>query len=85
MTDCDWVQRLFSYAADPKVKRDLSTMRCIDAWQGHLHRRFASIHIAGTNGKGSVALKIASALQERAVAWVSIRRRIYQLIANAFR
>ena len=59
----DWVQRLFSCAVHSTDKRDLLTMRSIDSWQGHLHRRFASIHIAGTNGKGSVALKIATALR----------------------
>jgi len=63
MISSDWVKRLFSCAGCAKEKRDLSTMCCFDEWQGHLHRRFASIHIAGTNGKGSVALKIASALQ----------------------
>ncbi len=63
MTYCDWLLRLFSCAGNLRLKRDLSTMRCIDAWQGCLHHRFASIHIAGTNGKGSVALKIASAMQ----------------------
>lgn len=62
MTAADWVQRLFSYAARPRAARNLLTMRSIDAWQNHLHRRFNSIHVAGTNGKGSVALKIASAL-----------------------
>jgi dihydrofolate synthase/folylpolyglutamate synthase len=38
-------------------------MRRIDAAQGHLHRKFKSIHVAGTNGKGSVSHKIAAALQ----------------------
>lgn len=57
------IQRLFSSAYRSKGKRDLSTMRCIDAWQNHLHRRYSTIHIAGTNGKGSVSLKIASALR----------------------
>lgn len=63
MNQVNWIERLFSCAARPKARRDLSTIRCIDEWQGHLHRRFASVHIAGTNGKGSVALKIATALR----------------------
>ncbi len=39
-------------------------MRRIDQEQKHLHRYFRSIHVAGTNGKGSVCHKIAAALQE---------------------
>ena len=62
MTCSDLVQRLFSYAGRTQAIKGLSNMRRIDAWQGHLHRRFATVHIAGTNGKGSVTLKIASAL-----------------------
>ena len=38
-------------------------MRRIDALQGHLHQHFRSIHVAGTNGKGSVCHKIAAALE----------------------
>lgn len=58
-----WVERLFSCAACSKTIPDLSTMLAIDEWQGRLHRRFSSILIAGTNGKGSTALKIANALR----------------------
>ena len=38
-------------------------MRRHDAKLGYPHRQFKSIHIAGTNGKGSVATKIAAVLQ----------------------
>lgn len=38
-------------------------MRAIDKAQGYLHQNFRSIHVGGTNGKGSVCHKIASALQ----------------------
>lgn len=57
------IHRLFSYPARGNGK-DLSVMQKIDAWQNHLHRRFETIHVAGTNGKGSVTTKIASALQK---------------------
>jgi dihydrofolate synthase / folylpolyglutamate synthase len=55
-------QLLFSYVRR-KPLRDLSTMLALDAWIGSPHRNFSSIHVAGTNGKGSVALKIATALE----------------------
>jgi len=45
------------------MERYFSNMQRIDHWQGFPHRQFSSIHITGTNGKGSVSLKIATALQ----------------------
>lgn len=43
-------------------KPGLERMRAFDAYLGYPSRRFKSIHIAGTNGKGSVANMMASAL-----------------------
>lgn len=40
-------------------------LRRSDARLGHPHRQFQSIHVAGTNGKGSVATKMAAVLQNR--------------------
>ncbi len=45
-------------------KKDLGRTLELDEYFGHPHRRFRSIHIAGTNGKGSVAHSLASILQE---------------------
>ena len=45
-------------------KADLDTTIRIDEYFGHPHINFKSIHIAGTNGKGSVSHMIASILQE---------------------
>ena len=45
-------------------KEGLSNTHALDARLGHPHRRFKSIHVAGTNGKGSVSHSIASILQE---------------------
>lgn len=44
------------------MRLGLERMERFDAALGHPSRAFQSIHIAGTNGKGSVATKIASAL-----------------------
>ncbi|MBQ7709060.1 MAG: bifunctional folylpolyglutamate synthase/dihydrofolate synthase [Bacteroidales bacterium] len=43
-------------------KPGLERMQAFEAALGHPSRRFRSIHIAGTNGKGSVANMLASAL-----------------------
>jgi dihydrofolate synthase / folylpolyglutamate synthase len=45
-------------------KADLRNTMELDKYFGHPHKKFQSIHIAGTNGKGSVSHMIASILQE---------------------
>ncbi len=45
-------------------KDDLSNILTLDNYLGHPHLSFKSIHVAGTNGKGSVSHMIASVLQE---------------------
>ncbi|MCL2727764.1 MAG: bifunctional folylpolyglutamate synthase/dihydrofolate synthase [Bacteroidales bacterium] len=44
-------------------KSGLEGMLALDGALGHPHQRFASIHIAGTNGKGSVSSMLAAVLQ----------------------
>lgn len=43
-------------------KPGLDRMEFFDSLAGHPHRRYRTIHIAGTNGKGSVANMLASVL-----------------------
>lgn len=43
-------------------KPGLDTSRRLDALAGHPHRRYATIHIAGTNGKGSTSHTLAAIL-----------------------
>ena len=45
-------------------KANLDNSVKLDEYLGKPHLRFASIHVAGTNGKGSVSHMIASVLQE---------------------
>jgi dihydrofolate synthase/folylpolyglutamate synthase len=45
-------------------KADLDNSRLLDKHFGFPHRNFHSIHIAGTNGKGSVSNMLAAVLQE---------------------
>lgn len=45
-------------------KADLNTTIALDNYFGNPHKCFKTIHIAGTNGKGSVSHAIASVLQE---------------------
>jgi dihydrofolate synthase/folylpolyglutamate synthase len=46
------------------MKPGLERMLALDALLGYPSKQFASAHIAGTNGKGSVCTKMARALQE---------------------
>jgi dihydrofolate synthase/folylpolyglutamate synthase len=45
------------------LKWDLNNVRALLERLGHPERRFASVHIAGTNGKGSVAAMVESILR----------------------
>ena len=45
-------------------KNDLGNSLALDRYLNHPHHNFKSIHIAGTNGKGSVSHMIASVFQE---------------------
>ncbi len=47
----------------PGEKHDLENILVISKQLGHPEKKFRSIHVAGTNGKGSVSLKIAKALE----------------------
>jgi dihydrofolate synthase/folylpolyglutamate synthase len=45
-------------------KGDLNNTTELDAYFGHPHKKYRTIHVAGTNGKGSVSHMLASVLQE---------------------
>jgi dihydrofolate synthase/folylpolyglutamate synthase len=45
-------------------KGDLATTITLDNYFGNPHRKYHTIHVAGTNGKGSVSHMLASVLQE---------------------
>lgn len=45
-------------------KANLDNTHALDRALGHPHEKFRSVHIAGTNGKGSVSHMLASILQE---------------------
>src|SRR3990170_4124271 len=58
------VQRLLWLGHEGRsLKWDLENVRRVLARLGHPERRFASVHIAGTNGKGSVAAMVDSILR----------------------
>lgn len=56
---------MFSRTGGAAYKPGLQTSLDIDAHFGHPHTRFKSIHIGGTNGKGSTSHMIASILQSQ--------------------
>ena len=55
---------MFERIGPAAFKKDLSNISDLSAVLDHPHKRFKSIHIAGTNGKGSVSHMLASILQE---------------------
>lgn len=58
----DLIKTLFSFPSRGGITFD--AMKRLDLRLGSPHRMFRSIHVGGTNGKGSVSLKIAKALQK---------------------
>lgn len=54
---------MFQRVGKAAYKADLNNTQELDKILNHPHRHFRSIHIAGTNGKGSVAHLLASVLQ----------------------
>ncbi len=48
----------------PAYKADLDNTLELDRLFGHPHARYLTLHVAGTNGKGSVSHMLASVLQE---------------------
>ena len=54
---------LFQNIGAGAYKEGLSNTLALDEHFGHPHRRFRSIHVAGTNGKGSVSSTMAAILQ----------------------
>lgn len=55
---------MFQRTGAAAYKNTLGNTLVLDEIYGHPHRAFKTIHIAGTNGKGSVSHMLASVLQE---------------------
>lgn len=55
---------LFQQVGAAAYKEGLEVTRTLDEHYGHPHRSYPTIHLAGTNGKGSCAHTIAAALQK---------------------
>lgn len=56
---------MFSRIGAAAYKPGLERSIALDDYFGNPHRKFRTIHVAGTNGKGSVSHLIASVLQEQ--------------------
>ena len=55
---------VFEHVGASAYKPGLQTTWALDEHYGHPHTGFRTIHVAGTNGKGSVSHSLASILQE---------------------
>jgi len=54
---------MFQRTGKAAYKANLDTTLALDAYFNHPHQNFKCIHVAGTNGKGSVSHTLASVLQ----------------------
>jgi dihydrofolate synthase/folylpolyglutamate synthase len=55
---------MFHRIGKAAYKANLDNTIALDEYFGHPHRKFKTIHIAGTNGKGSISHILASILQK---------------------
>lgn len=55
---------MFQNVGKDAYKEGMENTNLLDAHFGHPHMKFRTIHVAGTNGKGSCSHSIASVLQE---------------------
>jgi dihydrofolate synthase/folylpolyglutamate synthase len=55
---------LFSRIGAAAYKSDLKNIQFLSEELGHPEKKFKSIHIAGTNGKGSTSHMLAAILQK---------------------
>jgi dihydrofolate synthase / folylpolyglutamate synthase len=55
---------VYHRVGEAAYKSGLENMYVLDDFFDHPHRKFRSVHVAGTNGKGSVSHMLASILQE---------------------
>lgn len=62
---CEILRKLYAIHPQIGMKAGLDNMWRLDALLGYPSRAFRSVHIAGTNGKGSVVAKVAKGLQVR--------------------
>lgn len=54
---------LFQNVGKDAYKEGLETTLALDDYFGHPHTKFSTVHVAGTNGKGSTSHSLASVLQ----------------------
>ncbi len=54
----------FQRTGPPAYKSSLKNTKALDRLYGHPHRNYRTIHVAGTNGKGSVSHMLAAILQQ---------------------
>ena len=54
---------VFEHVGASAYKEGLETTKALDEHFGHPHTHFLSIHVAGTNGKGSCSHTLAAILQ----------------------
>lgn len=54
---------LFQHVGGDAYKEGLSNTHVLDEYFGHPHRQFRTIHVGGTNGKGSCSHTLAAILQ----------------------
>jgi dihydrofolate synthase/folylpolyglutamate synthase len=75
---------MFSRIGAAAYKKDLTNTYKLCEYLGNPQTKFKSIHIAGTNGKGSTSHMLAAVLQTAGYKTGFIPRRTYAISGNVF-
>ena len=75
---------LFQNVGGDAYKEGLETTPTLDKHFGHPHRKFRTIHVAGTNGKGSCSHTLAAILQSAGYKVGLYTSRTSWISVNAF-
>ena len=73
---------LFQHVGKAAYKEGLENTLALDEYFGHPHKKFRSIHVAGTNGKGSCSHTLAAILQSAGTVWDYIHLLIWSISVN---
>ena len=75
---------LFQHVGAGAYKEGLSNTHALDEHFGHPHQTFRTIHVAGTNGKGSCSHTLVPFYSRLAIRWDFILLLIWWISVNVY-
>lgn len=76
---------MYQRIGEAAYRPGLDAMKGLDVRLNHPHKKFESIHVGGTNGKGSSAHMLASVFNKQVLKQDFIHHLIYLILENESR